>query len=252
MGTNRTQPFGYRMKVGKVVIDPDESRWVIYIYEQYALGVSFKKLADTLCSTAICYDADKQWNKNMVARILQDQRYTGEGEYPQIIDASTFRRVNEKRNKKTTESRKTQAQKLLRKKCRRPITPHIEREVLCLLNTLAGKPDRICTPLPAQRTGGRLQGLQDELSGLMELFPVDEKQAVAKLIEVTAAMYEAIDPREYETHRMKMLFGREHPREELDAHLIDQSITEVTVDGMGKVKIRLKNDQIIERGESSE
>ena len=74
MGTNRTQPFGYRMEQGKVVIDPDESRWVVYIYEQYIQGASFKNLSDTLCGTGIHYDVDKPWNKNMVARILQNRR----------------------------------------------------------------------------------------------------------------------------------------------------------------------------------
>ena len=44
MGTNRTQPFGYRMEFGKVVTDPDEARWVVYIYEQYILGESFKRI----------------------------------------------------------------------------------------------------------------------------------------------------------------------------------------------------------------
>ena len=63
MGTNRTQPFGYRMEFGKVVADPDEARWVVYIYEQYILGESFKSLSDTLCGTGIHYDVDKPWNK---------------------------------------------------------------------------------------------------------------------------------------------------------------------------------------------
>ena len=86
----------------------------------------------------------------------------------------------------------------------------------------------------------------------MEKLPVDEKQAREKLIEVTVAMYEAIDPREYESYRMKRVFGNEQPRTELDACLISQNIAEVTVISTGKVRIRLKNDQIIERRECSE
>ena len=100
MRTNRTQPFGYRMEQGKVLIDPDESRWVVYIYEQYIHGASFKNLSDTLGGTGIHYDVDKPWNKNMVARILQDRRYIGYGEYPKIIDDCTFHRVDQKRSKK--------------------------------------------------------------------------------------------------------------------------------------------------------
>ena len=65
-------------------------------------------------------------------------------------------------------------------------------------------------------------------------------------------MYEAMDPREYETQRMRRVFQREKPRSELDAKLIDASISAIMVDSNGNVKIRLKNDQTIERGEKSE
>lgn len=60
-----------------------------------------------------------------------------------------------------------------------------------------------------------------------------------------------IDPREYETQRLRRLFQKEAPRSELDANLIAMSISAAMVDGNGNVKIRLKNDQIVERGEQN-
>ena len=251
MGTNRTQPFGYRMEFGKVVIDRDEARWVAYIYEQYIQGASFKSLSDALCSTGICYDADKPWNKNMVARILQDRRYTGDGRYPPILDICLFQQVDHKRNKKVVGSKVTKAQKILKKKSSGSITPHLEHEVLYLLNGLAGKPERIEIPdvLPEDN---RVKTLQAELEDLLRMLPVDEAQASNKLIETVVAMYEAIDPREYETHRLKRIFGQEQRRTELDSILLEQCVTAVTMNSMGKVSIRLKNDQIIERRVCSE
>ena len=65
-------------------------------------------------------------------------------------------------------------------------------------------------------------------------------------------MYEAIDPREYETYRLKRLFGKEQVMSELNADLLNQSVSAVTVDSLGKVRIRLKNDQILERREYGE
>lgn len=252
MGTNRTQPFGYRMEFGKVVIDSDESRWVIYIYEQYMLGKSFKSLSDTLCGTGICYDADKPWNKNMVARILQDRRYTGEGDFPQIIDDSIFLQVNQKRNKKVSGSRVTKAQKILKKKSSGCVTPHLEHEVLHLLNGLAGKPEQIEIPDTRDKDSSQVETLQAELEGLLEVLPVSEMQARQKLMETTAAMYEAINPREYETQRLKRIFGKEQIRTELDANLLEYSVSTITVNSIGKVGIRLKNGQILERRECSE
>lgn len=252
MGTNRTQPFGYRMELGKVVIDPDEAKWVVYIYEQYILGESFKSLSDTLFGTGIHYDGDKPWNKNMVARILQDRRYTGEGRYLPIIDTCIFQQVDQKRNKKVVGSKVTKAQKILKRKSGGRITPHLEHEVLYLLNGLAGKPEQI--ELPEEPVKGSIgaETLQAELEVLLGMLPVDETQARQKLMETTVAMYEAIDQREYETHRLKRIFGAEQVRTELDGTLLEQTVTAVTVDGLGKVRIRLKNDQIIERRKCDE
>ena len=252
MGTNRTQPFGYRMEFGKVVIDSDESRWVIYIYEQYMLGKSFKSLSDILCGTGIRYDADKPWNKNMIARILQDRRYTGEGDFPQIIDDSIFLQVNQKRNKKVSGSRVTKAQKILKKKSSGRVTPHLEHEVLFLLNGLAGKPEQIEITDARDADSSRVETLQAELEELLEALPVSEMQARQKLMETTAAMYEAINPREYETQRLKRIFGKEQIRTELDANLLEYSVSTITVNSIGKVRIRLKNGQILERRECSE
>lgn len=252
MGTNRTQPFGYRMELGKVVIDPDEARWVVYIYEQYIQGVSFKGLSDTLCGTGIRYDADKPWNKNMVARILQDRRYIGDGEYPKIIDDCTFYRADQKRSKKVSGGQVTKAQKILRKKSGCQVTPHLEHEVLYLLNGLAGKPERIEIPSVPIEGNSIGEALQVELEELLGMLPVDEKQARQKLMETTVAMYEAIDPREYETNRLKRIFGQEQRRTELDCNLLEQCVAAVTMNSMGKVKVRLKNDQIVERRECGE
>ena len=235
-----------------MVIDPDEARWVIYIYEQYIQGESFKGLSDTLCGTGIRYDADKPWNKNMVARILQDRRYIGDGEYPKIIDDCTFHRVDQKRSKKVSGGQVTKSQKILRKKSGCQVIPQMEHEVLYMLNTLAGKPELIEIPDTPAKGNGRVGSLQAELEDLLGMLPVDEKQARQKLMETTVAMYEAIDPREYETHRLKRIFGREQRRTELDSNLLEQTVAAISTDSLGKVRIRLKNDQIIERRECSE
>ena len=87
---------------------------------------------------------------------------------------------------------------------------------------------------------------------MMASLPVDEKKAREKLVEVTVEMYEAIDPREYETYRLKRIFGREQIRTELDADLLDQTVSAISIDSLGKVRIRLKNDQILERRENCE
>ena len=249
MGTNRKQPFGYRIEQGRVVVNPAEEQWVLHLYRQYSVGVSIRELTEVMNNTGVRYDIEKPWNKNMVARILGDVRYTGENGWPQVVEVDLFRTVGEKKRKKAPAVQKTQAQKILRSKCDHRITPHIEHEVLYLLNSLLTYPEQIKT---SNKVTGQLQkvsSLKDELEDMLKQLPVDEEKTKQTLQEVAVAMYEAIDPGEYESDRIRNVFEKEQPRDILDARLIKTSISAVLVEGNGRVRIKLKNDQVIERGE---
>lgn len=185
----------------------------------------------------------------LLARILADTRYLGDSGFPVLIDTAVFLDAEEKRKKKTPAVQKTDAQTVLRRKCGCRITPHIEHEVLYFLNCLARNPEQIVTPQTPIGHSQRLNMLKAELEQLISQLPVDEKLTREILQKIAAEMYTDIDPREYETQRMRRVFQNEELRMELDANLIAMSISAVLVDSNGKVKIRLKNDQTIERGE---
>ena len=186
-----------------------------------------RALAEYMQGTGVPYEEGKKWNINMIARILSDERYIGADGYPAIITEDMFKAASEKREKKAPAVQRTEAQKVLRRKCGCRVTTHIEHEVLYLLNTLAGKPEHLEASKAQKRPDTELRILQSELSDMMETLPVDEKQAREKLLEVTMAMYEVIDPSEYETHRMRRVFGNEQRRSELDAYLISQNVSAV-------------------------
>lgn len=248
MGSNRKLPFGYRMEQGRVIVDQEESRWVCHLFAQYSKGASYQELAEKMRQSGIPYDGDRPWNKNMIARILSNVRYCGCCGFPQIITLEAFAVASEKRDKKAAVLQKTEAQKILRRKCGCRITPHIEHEVLYLLNTLAGNPERIIAPELPDTRNPRLEALQSELDELLAQLPVDEARTREKVMEIGAAMYEAIDPREYETRRIQRLFEKEEQRAELDAGILDAVISSILVDSNGNLRLKLKNDQIIERG----
>ncbi|MFR6693945.1 MAG: recombinase family protein [Dysosmobacter sp.] len=52
----RKQPFGYKMKLGEIVPQPQEAETVRSIYLQYLAGVSFKQLAERLQTEDVPYD----------------------------------------------------------------------------------------------------------------------------------------------------------------------------------------------------
>lgn len=70
MGTKRKLPFGYKMESGRIAVDTAESHWVTHLFSRYNMGVSVQELANFMNDTAVRYDPNKPWNKNMVARIL--------------------------------------------------------------------------------------------------------------------------------------------------------------------------------------
>lgn len=249
MGTNRKQPFGYKMEQGRVVINTVEEHWILHLYQKYSLGETIRELTAMMNGTGVRYDIDKPWNKNMVARILGDARYIGEQGWPQIIKPELFSIVTEKKSKRAPSVQKTETQTILRRKCDKRITPHIEHEVLYLLNSLASDPERIIAPGQKENQTTKVALLKEVLEELLEQLPVDEDKSKRKAQEVAAAMYEAIDPGEYESCRLRSIFRKERPRDTLDARLIGQTISAVLVDSNGRVRIKMKNRQVIERGE---
>lgn len=103
MPKNRTIPFGYCMRNGKIITELTESKAVVRIFEEYLNGSSLLQIAKLMESEKIRYTADSDhWNKNMVKRIIENEKYLGNGKYPQIIDGETFKIANKKRVQKAT------------------------------------------------------------------------------------------------------------------------------------------------------
>ena len=103
MAKNRVIPFGYCMKNGEITVDFSESKAVIRIFEEYLNGGSLLQIAKLMESEKIQYTADSDhWNKNMVKRIIENEKYLGTDKYPQIISEKFFIQANEKRASKAT------------------------------------------------------------------------------------------------------------------------------------------------------
>ena len=87
---NRKLPFGYQMRMGEIIRNEPEANAVQDIFLQYSLGASLKEIAEQMSKTGPTYDEGKSWNKNMVARILENAKYTGADNYPKLVDIKLF------------------------------------------------------------------------------------------------------------------------------------------------------------------
>ena len=233
---NRKLPFGYQMRFGDVIPHPDEAEAVQKIYQNYLAGASFRQIAEGLQAQGIPYDGAKPWNKNMVARILENERYTGIGPFPALVPAELFRAVQDRRIQTAPERTQTPAQKELRKLCGGVPPGYVERQVLGILNRLIHDPQLVIyKPKNADQS---LEQHRRELENLLRSPPVDA-------LDCAGAARDSIGPEEYETERLRKLFGEKHLLSELDAELLRQSVRQITYTGK-EVKIRLKNNQWME------
>ena len=235
------------MQWGKIVLQEQEASVVRWIYQTYLSGTSYNDLVETLRKQTIPYITGKLWNKNMVARILENPKYTGESEYPPLVSQEQFEAVQVRRKKQTAPPQKTPAQKELRRLCGGAPPPWVERQELDILNDLITHPKQLrCLPCknvpPAE-----VVRLSRKLDELLNTPPVDEDRAREMALHLAELQLNAIGPEEYETTRLQRLFQKHRPMDDLDQGLLHESVRRITYNRR-TVSILLKNNQIVEGG----
>jgi hypothetical protein len=86
MRKNRTLPYGYQIINGAMAVNEPEAEVVRRVFRDYAAGRSYKAIAAALTQSGSRYTPGKpEWNKNIIARMLQNQAYLGTELYPPIL-----------------------------------------------------------------------------------------------------------------------------------------------------------------------
>lgn len=83
--SNRYLPYGYAIRGGEMTVLKDEAEHILKIYEMRLSGNTLNKIAEQLNSDGVQYSEGRQWNKNSVARVLQNANYLGNGKFPRIL-----------------------------------------------------------------------------------------------------------------------------------------------------------------------
>ena len=242
---NRKQPFGYKMELGEIVPQLQEAETVRSIYLQYLAGASFKQLAEQLQTEDAPYDVDKPWNKNMVARILEDDRYIGRKNFPALIEAEQFRAAQERRKEMRPEYKQTPAQKELRRLCGGTVPDSVARKVLKILNQVVEDPQLIKIESSGVPTTEDIRQRRLELDKLLQTPPVDEEIARQKAMELAVLTLVSVEMEEYEAHRLRSIFGKQTKLRDLDTNLLKQGVRKIECRG-DNVRVVLKNNQVVE------
>ena len=239
---NRKLPFGYQMRMGEIVRNESEAKAVQDIFLQYTLGASLREIAEQMSKTDPTYDEGKSWNKNMIARILENSKYTGADSYPKLVDIKLFESAAEKRQTKQRLPERTPAQKALKRVCSKPPTPEIEQQVMHLLSRLAEQPERITQP--EKQSAPIYSTTQAKLDDVLNTQPLDEDTARSLICKLAREQYDAIGNEEYEPERLRRLFTAFECTAELNAELLQGTVSAVLVTQQA-VRLQLKNGQII-------
>ena len=249
---NRKLPFGYMMENGKIVTHCQEVEVIQTIFQQYLAGSSFKAITAVLAEGSIPYESERAWNKNMVARILKDDRYLGTGDYAAIITLEKYNTAIALQAQKTVPMQKTEFQKELRRLCNGKVTRQIETQVKTLLRDLIANPSLIRHHESREReSNAAISLLQDELDRELDKPDYDESAAKAIILSLASAKINALGSEDYETIRIRRALMDTNPEREPTAALLHAITAAVIMYDNGEVSLKLKNGQIIERSRTT-
>lgn len=272
----RKLPFGYRIRSGQIQIAEHEAEVVRMIFDHYAEYPSYRRLTDKLNGQGVPYVPGKPWNKNMVARVLQDERYLGGSAYPQIVVPESFRRAKAAKPDVSGTAGCVEIKdiRILARcgHCHVPIQrvrkdrwrcPHCMDSpvsikdghlILCvdrLLRRLREQPDTIIpsTAIPADDKA--VQCVQDSFTYELDKSEFDESAATAKALSLAAAKFNALGSEDYETMRIRYILASAEQHDGLDIVLLRQITSAILIYPTGAVSLKLKNSQITERSDST-
>lgn len=267
---NRKLPFGYCLRNGQVREETTEAEVVRLIFRRYGEGASYGALADELSALGCAYAPGRPWNKNMVARILQDGRYLGSAEYPRLLSPELFHQAQSARPDVSGRlecpeikdirvlARCAQCGKPMRRMRKNywycsncmasPGKVKDEVLILCvehLLCSLRGHPETIAPASAAEGKNEAVQTAQDRLVHELEQTEFDEAAAKAQAIALASARFDALGSGDYEAMRLRYLLGGAKPCDGLDSELLRQTAAAVLIHPSGAVSLKLKNGQMI-------
>ena len=276
---NRKLPFGYEMQRGIVCVKTAEAAIVKEIYAAYIRGISYSQITDSLNAQAVPYnEPGKSWNKNMVARVLSNELYTGNETYPAILSEGEYRRAASAKpaTGASLDTRAKTTRQLARcAVCGSALTlsgnkygwarwncpscnalsadavmPDTVDAVSHILTAMVRNPELIQAPPQAEQS---MQGIPEQLGSEFNLAiqaeEFNESAARAKAISLAAARFDALGSEDYETMRIQYILARAEQNGGLDTALLRQITSAIQIFPTGEVSLRLKNGQIIKRSD---
>ena len=276
MKKKRYFPFGYRMAGGQIEIVPEESSLLQNLFDNYLKGASLIKLAETAQQTGIKFrENTERWNKNMIARMLDDERYWNDNGFPPIVSKEIGSAITALRKQKTTSqcpiqfikkklvccicgeniNRNGKNAPRIRWDCPKcgwyfgPITDNelkqavTEKLLAVCRNPQVAEPDQ----QPTNSLSIQAVRLTNEINQLLDQREVDTDRLLPLILECAAEKYKTCSIKESAnlTIKIKALFQEHSNDEELNRELFEQTVKQVILQPDGSIKFQLLNGKIV-------
>ena len=281
---NRSIPFGYQYQNGVLAAHPQESQTVQAVFTAYLSGEPLSKIAARLTAKLVEYLPGRcQWDKARVKRILDNDKYMGEGDFPQIITNKEFQMAHQKKESASTNRQPVDEDIKLFKglthchhcggpmvrrmdsRMEHPVTwkcpqcgyflplpdEEFKQRVFLLQKKLANKPllaekeeDEI------QVTSMEARRLTNEIYRKLDSGDFSEDELVNLALQCAAKNYEAISSTRHITDRLTATLLHAGPLSAFDRELFQRTVLEIHLTRKGEILLKLQNGVFVGEGDA--
>ena len=267
------------MQKGEIIAEPTESQAVKDIFKLYLDGKSMSEIARQMSISQISYNGITfDWNKNMVKRILENEKYLGKDGYPALIDNETFNRANaRKKSRATSVNEISEELQIIRSltyckecghrlsriggntqtdkwDCRNPecsrfnyrLTDNMIKDILFhILNTVIANPDLLDTDseISGYTPDIKVKCQQNEINRLMDNPQIDTEKAKTEVLKLAELKYECCtyDEGPQKTEYLKELLSEREQLNIIDYDLLKSCVSRILIGHFYTVEIEFIN-----------
>lgn len=279
MAWQRTIPFGYQMRQGKIECSPADADTVRDIFARYLQDESLQHIATAMAARGIRYhEQAEKWNKNMVKRILENDHYLGDERYPRVISDEDFLAVQTLRSGKNTYTpckvddairakavcgrcgtktvRVAKRRKTSLWKCENPdcgYTAYISDDGLvaavnALLDELAHTPETLAKRIPQEPApSGSAQCVANELTNALNRGTESVEYLRTLVFACAAEKYSELPDSslQYKVDKLRERIGAGDTDKTLIKELLETAVRSIRITDSDSIALELVNGQII-------
>ena len=281
---NRTIPFGSQYQNGVLAVHPQESQTVREVFAADLSGEPLSRIAAHLTAKLVEYLPGRwQWDKARVKRLLDNSKYMGEGDFPQLITEKQFQMAHQKKESANTNHHSMDediklfkgltrchhcGSSMMRRKDSRfekPVTwkcpqcdyflplpdEELKRRVFLLQKKLVNKPllaekeeSEISAPsLEARR-------LTNEIYRKLDSGSFSEEDLVNLALQCAAKNFETINSARHITDRLTATLLHAGPLSAFDRELFERTVSEIHLTRKGEILLKLQNGVFVGEGDA--